>query len=363
MGTDLNASHTEFADRAEVADAASAADIPSDIDVLVVGYGPVGATIANLLGRYGVRVLVVDKDKEIFMAPAGHRLGQRGAENSATGRARGRRFRQGRDSLRAHAFASARRVRSDQHARPHRRASQTRDVLPARARSGAATPRVAVRRGSHRARRRPDRVCRERRRRRRDPRCRRRPDLHRCARAISSARTARVRSSASSSGRRSRDETYAEDWLIVDALGAQSPIDHVEFLCDHRRPTPHMTAPGGRERWEFMLRPGETRADMESDARVSELLAALGRSCGDDDRAQGRLSLSRPHRQGLPQGPGLSRRRRGAHHAAVRRSGAGRRIARRGEPVLEDRLGPARPRRAQRFSTATTRSVAPTPRR
>ncbi len=69
MDTDLKASHAEIADRAEAADAASPADIPSDIDVLVVGYGPVGAAIVNLLGRYRVRVLAVDKDKDIFMAP------------------------------------------------------------------------------------------------------------------------------------------------------------------------------------------------------------------------------------------------------------------------------------------------------
>ena len=77
-------------------------------------------------------------------------------------------------------------------------------------------------------------------------------------------------------GQEFKGQTYAEDWLVVDAFGAQNPIDHVEFLCNHRRPTPHMTAPGGRERWEFMLQPGETRADMESDARVSELLAPWG---------------------------------------------------------------------------------------
>ncbi|MCV0413821.1 MAG: bifunctional 3-(3-hydroxy-phenyl)propionate/3-hydroxycinnamic acid hydroxylase [Brevundimonas sp.] len=66
--------------------------------------------------------------------------------------------------------------------------------------------------------------------------------------------------------------TYAEDWLIVDALNVPSPIDHIEFICDPKRPTPHMPAPGGRERWEFMLRAGETRDMMESDARVAELL-------------------------------------------------------------------------------------------
>src|SRR5271165_7660215 len=69
MDTGSNASHTEVAGHAEAAGAASPADIPPEIDVLVVGYGPVGATIANLLGRFGVRVLAVDKDKEIFMAP------------------------------------------------------------------------------------------------------------------------------------------------------------------------------------------------------------------------------------------------------------------------------------------------------
>lgn len=71
-------------------------------------------------------------------------------------------------------------------------------------------------------------------------------------------------------------ETYAEDWLIVDAKDVQTPIDHVEFLCDPRRPTPHMVAPGNRQRWEFMLQPGETREEMEHPEKVRELLARWG---------------------------------------------------------------------------------------
>ena len=67
--------------------------------------------------------------------------------------------------------------------------------------------------------------------------------------------------------------TYAEDWLIVDAVGVPHEIDHVEFLCDPDRPTPHMVAPGGRTRWEFMLKPGETRERMEDDATIRSLLA------------------------------------------------------------------------------------------
>ncbi|HDQ4563224.1 bifunctional 3-(3-hydroxy-phenyl)propionate/3-hydroxycinnamic acid hydroxylase MhpA [Pseudomonas aeruginosa] len=68
-------------------------------------------------------------------------------------------------------------------------------------------------------------------------------------------------------------QTYSEDWLIVDAAEREGKaIDHIEFICDHRRPTPHMPAPGGRERWEFMLRDGETREQMEDAAYIGTLL-------------------------------------------------------------------------------------------
>jgi 3-(3-hydroxy-phenyl)propionate hydroxylase len=68
-------------------------------------------------------------------------------------------------------------------------------------------------------------------------------------------------------------ETYAEDWLVIDALDVpDAAFDHIEFLCDPDRPTPHMVAPGGRTRWEFMLRPGETREQMERDDKIAELL-------------------------------------------------------------------------------------------
>jgi 3-(3-hydroxy-phenyl)propionate hydroxylase len=67
-------------------------------------------------------------------------------------------------------------------------------------------------------------------------------------------------------------KTYTEDWLVVDAKKVSQPIEHVEFICDHRRPTPHMVAPGGRQRWEFKLHAGETREQMEHPHTVRELL-------------------------------------------------------------------------------------------
>ena len=39
------------------------------VDVVIVGYGPVGATAANLLGRAGLRVIVLDRETEIYDKP------------------------------------------------------------------------------------------------------------------------------------------------------------------------------------------------------------------------------------------------------------------------------------------------------
>ena len=35
-------------------------------DVAVVGYGPTGATAANLLGQLGLKVVVIERDPDIY---------------------------------------------------------------------------------------------------------------------------------------------------------------------------------------------------------------------------------------------------------------------------------------------------------
>jgi len=69
-----------------------------------------------------------------------------------------------------------------------------------------------------------------------------------------------------------KGKTFSEDWLIVDAKKVGGDFDHVEFICDPRRPTPHMVAPGGRTRWEFMLAPGETLEGLEASGALTKLL-------------------------------------------------------------------------------------------
>ena len=38
-------------------------------DIAIIGYGPAGATLANLLGQYGLSVLVLERDAEIYPLP------------------------------------------------------------------------------------------------------------------------------------------------------------------------------------------------------------------------------------------------------------------------------------------------------
>jgi 3-(3-hydroxy-phenyl)propionate hydroxylase len=243
--------------------------------VLVVGFGPTGATIANLLGTYGVQVLAIDKATEIFPKPRAISL-----DNEA---------------LRALQLAGLPEGAFDTLAIPEVRMHSPAVGLFARIRTAGAIdghpklvtfhqpeleaalrarveahPSVSVRLGVELT------ALEER------------GDHVHVVLRDSHGGTSTVRADyvvgADGASSKVREmlglgfdgETYAEDWLIVDAKDVSTPIDHVEFLCDPCRPTPHMVAPGNRQRWEFMLRPGETREEMEDPEKVRELLAPWG---------------------------------------------------------------------------------------
>ncbi len=246
--------------------------LPTDVDILVVGFGPVGATAANLLGRYGLRVLVVDTATDVLTMPRAIVL-----DNEA---------------LRILQLAGVQECDFDKVAIP--RIRMTCPFVGEFARINMADnidghPKLVTFYQ-------PDleRSLRKR--------LEQYDDVHAglgvtltafvqhdklvVASLIDRAgETHAVRSryligadGASSLVRRLigqefRGRTFEQDWLIVDTLRSPQPIDHVEFICDYRRPGPHMPAPGGRERWEFMLKRGETREDMEHDDTVRALLA------------------------------------------------------------------------------------------
>ena len=68
---------------------------------------------------------------------------------------------------------------------------------------------------------------------------------------------------------------YDREWLVIDVereLSAELPR-LAQQICDPARPTTLIPMPGRLYRWEFQLRAGETRAEMEDRDRVWELLA------------------------------------------------------------------------------------------
>lgn len=71
------------------------------------------------------------------------------------------------------------------------------------------------------------------------------------------------------------DLGFEEPWLVVDTIvldPSRLPTANLQ-ICDPARPTTCVLMGAGRHRWEFMLMPGETAEDISSDASVERLLA------------------------------------------------------------------------------------------
>jgi len=74
------------------------------------------------------------------------------------------------------------------------------------------------------------------------------------------------------------DLGFFYDWLIVDVVLRRPRVfDPVNVqVCDPARPTTMVSGGPGRRRWEFMRLPGETVADLDDEARAWALLAPWG---------------------------------------------------------------------------------------
>lgn len=82
-----------------------------------------------------------------------------------------------------------------------------------------------------------------------------------------------------------RDHGFFFDWLICDTI----PLDDQEWspmnwqLCDPARPTTIVSGGPGRRRWEFMRLPGETYEELGTTEKAWELLAPWGRNRENTD--------------------------------------------------------------------------------
>jgi len=71
------------------------------------------------------------------------------------------------------------------------------------------------------------------------------------------------------------DYGFDEPWLVLDTI-IEEPGDLpivCEQICDPRRPVTHLAMSGKRFRWEFMLKPGEAPRDMLDEAVIRGLVA------------------------------------------------------------------------------------------
>jgi 3-(3-hydroxy-phenyl)propionate hydroxylase len=243
-----------------------------ETDILLVGLGPVGAALANLLGRYGVRVLAIDKATAIFEQPRAIALDNEALRILQLAGVRDGEFETvaiPQVQYRSPLFGRFARINSagtiDGH--PALVTFYQPELERLLRTKLAQYPGIEVRLGVElegfvddgRAvqARLKDGSGQE---------------IHVRARYLVGT------DGANSVVRRTlgldfEGRSFQQDWLIVDALEVAAPIDHVEFSCDPRRPTPRMVAPGGRQRWEFMLRPGEKPDEMERPESVRRLLA------------------------------------------------------------------------------------------
>lgn len=66
--------------------------------------------------------------------------------------------------------------------------------------------------------------------------------------------------------------TFAQRWLVVDAIVKNHDVRQISFYCDPRRPRVELPAVGDRVRWEFMQLPGETEEELKNNDRIMALI-------------------------------------------------------------------------------------------
>ena len=72
------------------------------------------------------------------------------------------------------------------------------------------------------------------------------------------------------------DLGYDQDWLVADAHLTKTtdiPKHHAKQICNPSRPATYVPGRRGHRRFEFKLMPGETKEELEKDEKVWELLS------------------------------------------------------------------------------------------
>jgi 3-(3-hydroxy-phenyl)propionate hydroxylase len=247
-------------------------------DVLIVGLGPVGATLAALLGDAGVNVLAIDRSTEVYPLPrAAHfdheimrvfqQLGIAEAVLEHAQPATGYEFRSATGEvllsldIRPDAFAPSgwasgymfnqpgleRALRQKLARQPNVRTLLGATFAGLEVKAGGVEATIVDDDGPLKVQARY---------------------LVGCDGAWSPVREA--------IGGKLEDLQFDEPWLVIDAIprpGARMPTVNLQ-ICDPARPTTCVLMGPGRHRWEFMLLPGETAEAALDDGFIQSLLAS-----------------------------------------------------------------------------------------
>lgn len=247
-----------------------------DCDVLIVGGGPTGVTLAGLLAKRGVSVIVAEKEADIYPLPRAAHIDHEGmrivqeagaaeAVMATSRRADAYEFRNakgkvllcfdGAESIGPGGWPVANMIHQPSVEAALRTALAARapdalrcgwEMLSFREDGEGVTAQFATPEGE-------------------------RPIRARWLVGADGARSP-VRKAC---GITFEDLGFEEPWLVVDALvddPSRLPTANLQ-ICDPARPTTCVLMGEGRHRWEFMILPGETPEEVSSDAAVTRMLA------------------------------------------------------------------------------------------
>lgn len=246
-----------------------------DCDVLIAGGGPTGVTLAILLARRGVSVIVAEKDREIFPLPRAAHIDHEAMRILQEAGAA--------DAV----FATSRRVARYDFLNARRKVLMRFEGSDRVGPGGWPGANMIHQPSVEAALRRSLEIHAE-------------ATLHPgwevrdyaddglgVTTEVTTAegpRTIRSRYLVGADGARSpvrhaagivfEDLRFEEPWLVVDVLvddASRLPTANLQ-ICDPRRPTTCVLMGEGRHRWEFMILPGETPEQVSEDAFIEALL-------------------------------------------------------------------------------------------
>ena len=75
-----------------------------------------------------------------------------------------------------------------------------------------------------------------------------------------------------------RGSAFSQKWLVIDTINDTDPTETAVFFCNPKRPSVTVPAPHASRRWEFMLLPGEKEDELLEEDKIRSLIRQVGGS-------------------------------------------------------------------------------------